>query len=73
MEFSGPVAFDGRWVTITKRGAGQAMKGDRRLSLSQITSVTFKPATALYHEAYAKPGLLQASSQVRRSRQGCFA
>lgn len=45
----GLVAFDGQWVTITKRGAGQAMKGDRRLSVSQITSVTFKPATALYH------------------------
>ena len=45
----GSVAFDGQWVTITKRGAGQTMKGARRLSVNQITSVTFKPATALYH------------------------
>jgi hypothetical protein len=45
----GSVAFDGQWVTITKRGTGQTMKGTRRLSVSQITSITFKPATALYH------------------------
>jgi Domain of unknown function (DUF4429)/Short C-terminal domain len=45
----GSVAFDGQWVTITKRGTGQTMKGARRLSVSQISSITFKPATALYH------------------------
>jgi len=45
----GSVAFDGYWVTVTKRGAGQAMKGARRLSVNQITSVTFKPATSLNH------------------------
>lgn len=45
----GSVAFDGQWVTIEKRGTGQAMKGARRVSVGQITSVTFKSATALYH------------------------
>ncbi len=45
----GSVAFDGQWVTITKRGMGQTMKGARRLSVSQISSITFKPATALHH------------------------
>ena len=45
----GSIIFDGRWVTITKRGQSVTMKGVWKLELSQISSITLKPATRLYH------------------------
>lgn len=44
----GWVAFDGQWVVIGKDGFGHTLKGERRLHVSQLAGVAFKPATNLY-------------------------
>lgn len=45
----GSVAFDGNWVTITKRGHGPSMTGQRRIQLSEIEQILTKPASLLHH------------------------
>jgi hypothetical protein len=45
----GSMHLDGTWVTILKQGLGPAMKGERRVHVSQIVGVNFKAATAMYH------------------------
>ncbi|WP_123600693.1 DUF4429 domain-containing protein [Micromonospora sp. Llam0] len=45
----GYAAFDGQWVVIGKDGFGQALKGERRLHVSQLAGVAFKPATSLHY------------------------
>jgi hypothetical protein len=44
----GYAAFDGQWVVIGKDGAGNSLKGELRLHVSQLAGVTFKPATSLH-------------------------
>ncbi|MEG3635239.1 caspase, EACC1-associated type [Micromonospora palythoicola] len=41
----GYAAFDGQWVVIGKDGIGHVLKGERRLHVSQLAGVAFKPAT----------------------------
>ncbi|MDG4795472.1 caspase family protein [Micromonospora sp. WMMD1082] len=43
----GYAAFDGQWVVIGKDGIGHVLKGERRLHVSQLAGVAFKPATTL--------------------------
>jgi hypothetical protein len=46
----GQVAFDGEWLTITRKGflaAATVGKGEKRLHVSQVTAVQWKPAGAM--------------------------
>ncbi len=45
----GAMSFNSVWVTIVKRGAGPAMKGERRVHISQIAGINFKEATTMHH------------------------
>ncbi|MEU8216686.1 caspase family protein [Micromonospora taraxaci] len=41
-------AFDGQSVVIGKDGFGPVLKGERRLHISDVAGVSFKPATSLH-------------------------
>lgn len=42
------ISFDGDWVTITKKELGQQDR-HHRISVRDITGVTFSPASRLFH------------------------
>ncbi|SCF05186.1 caspase, EACC1-associated type [Micromonospora chokoriensis] len=45
----GYAAFDGQSVVIGKDGFGPVMKGERRLHVSDVAGVSFRPATSLHY------------------------
>ncbi|MDG9674702.1 caspase family protein [Micromonospora sp. DH14] len=45
----GYAAFDGQSVVIGKAGFGPVMRGERRLHVSDVAGVSFKPATSLHY------------------------
>ena len=58
---NGTVTFDGTWVTISRTGflaRSTVGKGEKRISVSQITSVRWKPPTKLIrgYISFALPG-----------------
>lgn len=44
----GGIEFDGEWVTITKRSAGQQSR-QFRIRAADVTGTRLKPATRLFH------------------------
>lgn len=42
------VAFDGQWITITKKAVGQQDR-HHRISVRDISGTTYKPASRLFH------------------------
>ncbi|MER5584118.1 DUF4429 domain-containing protein [Streptomyces asoensis] len=59
------ISFDGDWITITKKELGHR---DRhyRISVRDVTGVTFKPASRLFH-GYIQ-FLVPGSAPARESR-----
>jgi len=68
--YNGQASFDGRFVTITRKGfvaRGTVGKGEKRIPLKSLTAVQWKPATHLVR------GYIQfsiAGGIERRSRFG---
>lgn len=58
----GSIGFDGEWITITKRAAGQQPR-EFRLRAADITGTRLKPATRLFHGyiQFLLPGSAPAS------------
>lgn len=44
----GSIRFDGEWITVVKRAAGQQQR-EFRLRAADITGTRLKPATRLFH------------------------
>jgi hypothetical protein len=67
---NGQVTFDGQWVTITRQGflaRASVGKGDKRIHISQIPGIQWKPAGPLVNGfiSFGMPGAVE-----RRSRSG---
>ena len=66
---NGTVSFDGTWVTIGRSGflaRSTVGKGEKRISVSQITSVRWKPPTKLVrgYISFALPGGNETRSRL---------
>lgn len=62
------ISFDGDWITITKKELGQRNR-HHRISVRDVTGVTFHPASRLFH-GYIQ--LLVPGSAPARERRGLF-
>lgn len=68
---NGQVAFDGQWVTISRKGAIGRLtigKGDKRIPIGSISAVQWKPPTALVRGfiQFTVPGGNERRSQFGR-------
>lgn len=68
---NGQVIVDGAWLTITRKGLGRVghSRGDRRIPISSITAVQFRPPGAMSNGfvRFTMPGAPEARGGMRNS------